>query len=164
MQFLKFNIYFRSLPEAIVICQDKNVNIHQAQNCERRFHFHTWIDHQLTWAPMYIFGMCVYYISLSISIYKCSKKDPSITLCWFLSISGDLEKEKRQLQNLLSTGQKDAGPTHSQRESTERREQQVDRFQEGEKVIDLNPSCMSALNAHFNYINWILKSNALGCL
>lgn len=44
---------------------------------------------------------------------------------------GDLEKEKRRLQNVLSTGQKDAGPTHSQRDSTERREQQIDRFQEG---------------------------------
>nr|XP_017212019.1 UPF0193 protein EVG1 isoform X1 [Danio rerio] len=46
------------------------------------------------------------------------------------SAARDLEKEKRKLQNLLSTGQKDAGPTHSQRESTERREQPVDRFQE----------------------------------
>ncbi|XP_016378991.1 UPF0193 protein EVG1 [Sinocyclocheilus rhinocerous] len=42
----------------------------------------------------------------------------------------DLEKEKRQLQNLFSTGQKDVGPTHSQRDSTERKEQQIDRFQE----------------------------------
>ncbi|XP_016370364.1 UPF0193 protein EVG1-like [Sinocyclocheilus rhinocerous] len=42
----------------------------------------------------------------------------------------NLEKEKRQLQNLLSTDQKDVGPTHSQRDSTERREQQIDRFQD----------------------------------
>ncbi|XP_059427289.1 UPF0193 protein EVG1 [Carassius carassius] len=42
----------------------------------------------------------------------------------------DQEKEKRQLQNLFSTGQKDVGPTHSQRDSTERKEKQIDRFQE----------------------------------
>ncbi|XP_073708054.1 UPF0193 protein EVG1 [Garra rufa] len=54
--------------------------------------------------------------------YKREKFKPSATR--------DLEKEKRQLQNLLSTGQKDIGPTDSQRDSTERREQQIDRFQE----------------------------------
>ncbi|XP_050968196.1 UPF0193 protein EVG1 isoform X2 [Labeo rohita] len=42
----------------------------------------------------------------------------------------DLEKEKRQLQNLLSTGQKDIRPPDFQRDLTERREQQIDRFQE----------------------------------
>lgn len=63
----------------------------------------------------------------------------SVTGQTFLFISADLslflgdqEKEKRQLQNLFSTGQKDVGPTHSQRDSTERKEQQMDRFQEGE--------------------------------
>ncbi|XP_056101084.1 UPF0193 protein EVG1 isoform X2 [Rhinichthys klamathensis goyatoka] len=54
--------------------------------------------------------------------YKREKFQPSATR--------DLEKEKRRLQNVLSTGKKDAGPTHSQRDSTERREQQIDRFQE----------------------------------
>lgn len=61
----------------------------------------------------------------------------SVTGQTFLFISADLslflgdqEKEKRQLQNLFSTGQKDVGPTHSQRDSTERKEQQMDRFQE----------------------------------
>lgn len=63
----------------------------------------------------------------------------SVTGKTFLFISadlslflGDLEKEKRQLQNIFSTGQKDVGLTHSQRDSTERREQEIDRFQEGE--------------------------------
>ncbi|XP_043097654.1 UPF0193 protein EVG1 [Puntigrus tetrazona] len=42
----------------------------------------------------------------------------------------DLEKEKRQLQNIFSTGQKDVKPTYSQRDSTERRERRIDRFQE----------------------------------
>lgn len=54
--------------------------------------------------------------------YKREQFQPSATR--------DLEKEKRRLQNVLSTGQKDAGLTHSQRDSTERREQQIDRFQE----------------------------------
>ncbi|XDV36072.1 hypothetical protein PO909_005922 [Leuciscus waleckii] len=54
--------------------------------------------------------------------YKREKFQPSATR--------DLEKEKRILQNVISTGKKDAGPTHSQRDSTERRVQQIDRFQE----------------------------------
>ncbi|XP_077055175.1 UPF0193 protein EVG1 [Siphateles boraxobius] len=54
--------------------------------------------------------------------YRREKFQPSAT--W------DLEKEKIRLQNVLSTGKKDAGPTHSQRDSTERRGQQIDRFQE----------------------------------
>ncbi|XP_051504387.1 UPF0193 protein EVG1 [Myxocyprinus asiaticus] len=46
------------------------------------------------------------------------------------SATRDLEKEKRKLQNLLATGQEEDGPTHSQRDSTEKKEQQTDRFQE----------------------------------
>ncbi|XP_067230895.1 UPF0193 protein EVG1 isoform X2 [Chanodichthys erythropterus] len=64
------------------------------------------------------------------SAERCSAGDNYKREQFQPSATRDLEKEKRRLQNVLSTGQKDAGPTHSQRDLTERREQQIDRFQE----------------------------------
>ncbi|XP_051753507.1 UPF0193 protein EVG1 [Ctenopharyngodon idella] len=64
------------------------------------------------------------------SAERCSAGDNYKREQFQPSATRDLEKEKRRLQNVLSTGQTDAGPTHSQRDSTERREQQIDRFQE----------------------------------
>ncbi len=102
-----------------------------------------------TYIGLHAFFLPVFYASVTINHFLLISADLSLFL-------EDLEKEKRQLQNLFSTGQKDVGPTHSQRDSTERREQQIDRFQEGYRqyikvLFFSNPSHLRDPNVYFIY-------------